>query len=171
MLGSCPSLRSVTPQVIAPQPILALSLELESAHRSGVLLMLLLVLVLVLVLPLICPVNFLLHLTTLWLMHLLQFLILSLFFYFCFCPCHCANCFCSCCCLISVCAAPASVNDAPTTVPAVATVATVAPTVPKMPAVLLPQFSSNPEIVEKKLRGYIKKLITNQVKGAAVATL
>ena len=153
MLDSRPSLRSVTPQVIAPQPVLALSLELESAHRPGVLLMLLLVLVL----PLICPVNFLLHLTTLWLMHLLQFLILSLFFYASgsdpAAPVTAPIPFVPVAALISVCAAPASVNDAPTTVPAVAT---VAPTVPKMPAVsrlkLISSFFRNFLVILKLLR-------------------
>ena len=164
MLDSRPSLRSVAPQVIAPQPVLALSLELESAHRPGVLLML--VLVLVLVLPLICPVNLLLHLTTLWLMHLLQFLILSLFFYASgsdpAAPVTAPIAFVYVAALVSVCAAPASVNDAPTAVPAVATIATiatiatVAPTVPKMPAVsrlkLISSFFRNFLAILKLLR-------------------
>ena len=73
-------------------------------------------------------------------------------------------------------AAPASVDAAPTTVPAVAAPAPAASQVPAVPCtktdfVPLPQFSGDPEIVEKKLRGYIKNLLTNQVKGVVVATL
>ena len=64
-------------------------------------------------------------------------------------------------------AAPASVDAAPTTVPAVAAPAPAAPQVPavlctKTDLVPLPQFSGDPEIGEKKLRGYVKKLVTNQ---------
>ena len=77
---------------------------------------------------------------------------------------------------VPVFAAPASVDAAPTTVPAVAASAPAASQVPAVPStntdlVPLPQFSCDPEIVEKKLRGYVKKLVTNQVKGVAVATL
>ena len=62
-------------------------------------------------------------------------------------------------------AAPASVDVAPSTVSAVAAPVLAAPQVPAVPStktdlVPLPQFSGDPEIVEKKLRGYIKKLVT-----------
>ena len=93
-------------------------------------------------------------------MHLLQFLILSLFFYASgsdpAAPVTAPIAFVYVAALVSVCAAPASVNDAPTAVPAVATIATVAPTVPKMPAVsrlkLISSFFRNFLAILKLLR-------------------
>lgn len=77
---------------------------------------------------------------------------------------------------------PASVDATPTTVPAAAPLPIpAAPQVPALPSTNIAparvdptpflQFSGDPETVARKLRGYVRKIVANQVKRVTVATL
>lgn len=175
MLNSRFSVRSAAPQVIVPQPVLSLvcvgavvspATWPESACRAGV--------VLFLLLPLICLRNLLLRLTTLWLTRLLRLQILSPFVLLLVLILqH----------LFLLVTAPVTVPTAPASVAAPVTVSAAPACLlpqplflllypPQLPLpfkclhvpsiktdfVPLPQYSSDPEIVEKKLRGYVKKI-------------